>query len=315
MSKVMADADDDVLIDSWVRSLRARARSEATVSAYVTDARKLDVWLSEHGTTPTAATRRDLEGYLAALRVDNKAPATIARRYRSFLQFYKWLEEEDELDAANPMVKMSPPKVPVQPPPVITPSDLTKLLAACDTPRQRPGKPLATNPDKATFENKRDKALVLLLATTGIRAGELMGIDVEDVDKSRETFVVTGKGGRDRIVALMPKPAEAVDRYLRARRRHPKAALRYLWLGDKGRLTDSGLRQLLERRCDDAGIGHINPHRFRHTFAHEAKSRGMTDGDLMAIAGWNSPQMLHRYGASAAAERARESHRRFFGKD
>ena len=66
---------------------------------------------------------------------------------------------------------------------------------------------------------------------------------------------------------------------------------------------------------DDAGIEHINPHRFRHTFAHEAKSRGMSDGDLMVIAGWQSPQMLHRYGASAAADRARDSHRRLFGKD
>ena len=91
------------------------------------------------------------------------------------------------------------------------------------------------------------------------------------------------------------------------------AKLPNVWLGPRGPLTDSGLRQLLERRCAKAGIRPINPHLFRHTFAHEAKRRGMADDALMSVAGWRSPQVLHRYGASAAAERARESHRKLFG--
>jgi site-specific recombinase XerD len=303
----------DELLESWKRSLRARARSEATIDAYLTDTRQLDAWLTAHGTDLTSAGRRDIEGFLAEMREAGKAPATIARRYRSFLQFYKWCEEEDEVDV-NPMSKMSPPKVPVQPPPIISADHLTKLLASCDTPRGGPGRAKPTT-DKLTFENKRDRALILLLTTTGIRAGELMGMERADVDLNNGTFTVMGKGGRARIVALMPKPADALDKYLRVRRKHPKADLPALWLGEKGRLTDSGLRQLLERRCDDAGIERINPHRFRHTFAHEAKSRGMSDGDLMSVAGWNSPQMLQRYGASAAAERGREAHLRLFGKD
>lgn len=301
------------LLDSWRRSLRARARSEATIDAYMTDCGQLDAYLTAHDKTLANADRRDLESFLAEMRVAGKAAATIARRYRSFLQLYKWLDEEAELDGASPMVHMSPPKVPVQPPPVISDDDADKLIAACRARRARPGRAAPSNPDRASFENARDTALVMMLLSTGVRAGELMGLAVTDVDMSNDTFMVMGKGGRARIVALMPKVSDALDRYLRARRRHPKAKLPELWLGDKGRLTDSGLRQLLERRCDDAGIEHINPHRFRHTFAHVAKSRGMTDGDLMAIAGWNSPQMLHRYGASAAAERARESHRKFFG--
>jgi integrase len=72
---------------------------------------------------------------------------------------------------------------------------------------------------------------------------------------------------------------------------------------------------MLDRRCAQAGIRHINPHLFRHTFAHEAKKRGMADEALMQIAGWRSSQMLHRYGASAAAERAREAHRKLFGDE
>lgn len=305
---------DDELIASWSRSKRAEGRSEATIEAYENDTRRLAEHLETHGLSLSTAKRGDLEACLADGRTAGLAPATLARRFRSWQQFYKWAEEEEEVDA-NPMAKMKPPKVVAPPVPVIPADMLAKLLAECTRPRKRLGRPAPANPDRASFENKRDTALVLMLSTTGVRAGEIMGLTVDSIDLNAATFTVMGKGGRARVVALMPKPAEALDRYMRARRRHAAANLSALWLGERGRLTDSGLRQLLERRCDDAGIEHINPHRFRHTFAHEAKSRGMSDGDLMAVAGWQSPQMLHRYGASAAADRARDSHRRLFGKD
>jgi integrase len=66
---------------------------------------------------------------------------------------------------------------------------------------------------------------------------------------------------------------------------------------------------MLRRRCDDAGIEHINPHRFRHTWAHEFRAQGGSEGDLMYLAGWSSTAMAHRYGSSAAAERAQQAAR------
>ncbi len=303
---------DDALIASWSRSKRAEGRSEATIEAYENDTRRLAEHLASRGHELSTARRGDLEACLAEGREAGLAPATLARRFRSWKQFYRWAEEEEEV-AANPMAKMKPPKVVAPPVPIITAETLAKLLAECARPKKRIGRPAPPNPNRATFENKRDTALVMMLSTTGVRAGEIMGLAVDDVDLNSATFTVMGKGGRARVVALMPKPAEALDRYMRVRRHHAAKALPALWLGERGQLTGSGLRQLLDRRCDDAGIEHINPHRFRHTFAHEAKSRGMSDGDLMSIAGWQSPQMLHRYGASAAADRARDAHRRLFG--
>jgi integrase len=195
------------------------------------------------------------------------------------------------------MMEMRPPSVPVQPVPIIPADNMSALLVACEGKR---------------FEDRRDRAIVLMLATTGVRAGEIMGLAVDDVDVRRGAFTVTGKGRRRRHIELLPRTAEALDRYLRVRRTHSSHGLSALWLGAKGRLSTSGLAQMLERRCRTAGIAPINPHRFRHTFAHKAKALDMSDGDLMAIAGWQSPQMLHRYGASAAAERARAAHRRIF---
>lgn len=95
-----------------------------------------------------------------------------------------------------------------------------------------------------------------------------------------------------------------MNRYLLARRRHRLAASSDLWLSAKGRFTDSGVRQMLERRCDAAGIARMHPHQFRHTWAHLCKSRGMNDDDLMTLGAWRSREMLARYGRSAADERA-----------
>lgn len=300
MGRVAADP----LLDSFARSKRAGGCTEGTIESYLIDARMLVAHLAPRELA--SATRRDVEAFLSAQVDAGKAPATIAHRYRSFVQLFRWLAEEEELDGPNPMTKMRAPIVPESPPPVITAETFERLVATA-------GKQRRTQSPRSTFENRRDPAILRLLWSAGMRAGELMNLEVGAVDLRAEQFVVMGKGRKSRTIALLPAAADALDRYLRARVRHRHAGLPWLWLGDKGHLTTSGLRQMLERRCNEIGIEPINPHRFRHTFAHEAKRRGMSDGDLMDVAGWSTPQMLQRYGKSAASERARESHRKLFG--
>jgi integrase len=78
----------------------------------------------------------------------------------------------------------------------------------------------------------------------------------------------------------------------------------------KGHLSTGGLRQMLERRCDQAGIARIHPHMFRHHFAHSWLIQAGAESELMALTGWKSRAMLSRYAAATVAERAAESHRR-----
>jgi len=122
-----------------------------------------------------------------------------------------------------------------------------------------------------------------------------------------------GRAARGRAVPFGTKTAQALDRYLRARARHPDGRrLDALWIGQKTRkpLTVSGAGKLLARRSQEAGLGRIHPHQFRHTFSHMWLTAGGNETDLMRITGWKSRSMVDRYARSAGAERAREQHRR-----
>lgn len=236
--------------------------------------------------------REHVESWMA-MRREQVKPASLSLQFRALVQFFKWAVEEEEIER-SPMEKIKPPRVPDAPVPVVEADAFRKLLKTCE------GK---------GYNDKRDAAILLFLYDSGVRLGELAGLQVDDIDlKARQAFV-TGKGSNLRAVSFGAKTAQAIDRYLRLRRSHRRASVGALWLGQDGPLGDSGIAQLIARRCKEAGLPRVHAHQFRHTFAHEFRVNGGDPNDLMRLAGWKSPQMLARYGASAADSRARANYR------
>lgn len=156
------------------------------------------------------------------------------------------------------------------------------------------------------FTQRRDRAIMLTLADTGVRLGELLSMRVDTIAYDDAIAEVEGKTGA-RFVKFGATAWEAVDRYLRSRSAHPRVDRPELWLSAKGALGGSGVAQMLKRRGREAGIEGVHPHRFRHTFAHQWLADGGQENDLVQLAGWTSNQMVGRYGRSAANARAMDA--------
>lgn len=283
-------------IDSFGRWLRFQNKSDNTITIYVGAARKFAAWLGEERAERDWAQvePEHVRDFIIHI-LETRTAGYASNLFRALQQFAKWYASEE--DTVNPMAGMKPPMLPEQDTPVLREEQLKALLKSCE------GK---------EFTQRRDAAIIYLFMDSGLRRAELTNLTVEDVDLDHREVTVMGKGRRTRVVSFGKKAAWALDRYITERARHRWASLDALWLGEKGKgpMTASGIFQMIQRRGQALGIPGLHPHVLRHTWAHLMKAGLMSDDEIMKLAGWRSPQMLTRYAASTASERARESGRR-----
>ena len=284
------------LLDSFLLHLRGERKSPQTVKTYGDGARAFLSWCEANPAHVSLLTPATVNTWVASLLDAGAEAATARSRQLAVRRFSAWLAAEGEIPV-DELARMSPPKLDVKAIHPLTDDQLVALLAACKGPDLR---------------DKRDEAIIRLMTETGARAGEILALQVTDVDVAAGTAVISrGKGGNGRRVPFGPRTGAAVDRYIRARRRHRLASTPVLWLGQGGKeFGYYALRDTLRYRAGRAGIGALNPHLLRHTAAHRWLAAGGSEGGLMAVAGWTRPDMLLRYTKARAEQRAADEARK-----
>jgi len=285
------DTSNAAILDSFALAIHNRA--DSTQRLYRTQLRRFADWLKTADRPGGSAgdllavARSDIEAYLVACA--GLAPNTRRSRWVALRTFYGWAADEAEVDP-NPILKVKAPPKGDTTTEILSGDQLAALFKACAG---------------TEFLDRRDLALFRFLAATGLRCAECTGLAVGDIDlTNRLAFVRHGKGDRARVARYDAATAAAMDRYKRARARQRLASSDAWWLSRVGPLTPSGVRIVLARRADMAGLGAVHPHMLRHTFADRYLSAGGNEGDLQRLGGWESAAVMRRYGAVRAVDRA-----------
>jgi site-specific recombinase XerD len=266
------------LTPSWHAALHAfdsdlarRAVAARTRLAYAQDCEQFAGWAAGRGLEPAAVDVRSLRRYVASLSQAGRAPSTIARKLASLRGLFGVLLTLGER-ADNPADLLSAPKRPQTLPHVLKPSEVAVLLDRIP----------ATDPLAV-----RDRALFELAYAAGLRAEELVTLDVGDVDFDAETVRVEGKGDKTRLVPVGEHAARAIDRWLSTGRPAlASAPSGPLFVSKTGRrLSTSDVRRRLRVWSREAArhapaLAQAHPHALRHSFATHLLEGG---ADLRAI--------------------------------
>ena len=258
-------------LDAFDQDLRRRAVAAKTLRAYAIDATQFAEWATARGLEPASVGVRELRRFLAELSEAGQAPATVARKLAALRALLR-VQIELGLRRENPAELLSSPKRPRRLPRVLKPDEVEALLDRIP----------ATTPLEL-----RDRALFELAYASGLRAEELVTLDLDSVDFDSETVRVEGKGGKTRIVPVGEPALRALERYLAAGRPTLETpAERALLLSKSGhRLSTSDVRRRLRiwaRRSAQRAPALVDahPHALRHSFATHLLEGG---ADLRAI--------------------------------
>ncbi len=262
-------------LDRFLEMMSAeRGAAKNSISAYRRDLQDYGAHLGNR--TVTEATPQDVRDYLAHLDDQGMATSTAARRLSAIKQFHLFLQSEG-LSPDNPTRIIQGPRQKPALPKTLQNTDTKKLLAAA-------AENLNGKEATALFKALRLQCLVELLAATGLRVSELVGLKYAAVIAERDVLVITGKGGRQRMVPVSARAQSVLQRYLAALKGETEGAPTWLFPshGAGGALTRQHFALQLKDLARAAGLNaaKISPHVLRHGFASNLLNHG---ADLRAV--------------------------------
>jgi integrase/recombinase XerC len=297
----LAEAMVGVLADYERHLVSERDLALHTVRAYLSDVAGLLDHAARLGIDDVAALDlRTLRSWLARQQVTGHSRTTLARRATAVRVFTAWLARTGRLPV-DVGATLRSPKPHQALPPVLRQDEARELIDAA-TRLADDGSPVGM----------RDVAMLELLYATGVRVGELVGLDVDDVDRSRNVVRVFGKGRKERTVPFGNPAAAAVDTWLRLGR--PSLAVpgagAALFVGTRGRRIDQrAVRTLVHRRIADVeGAPDIGPHGLRHTAATHLLEGGADLRSVQELLGHASLATTQLY-THVSTDRLRQAYR------
>jgi integrase/recombinase XerD len=258
----------------------------------------------------------DLRQYIVYMRDEYKpnrpggstaplSPSSLENIWKALRSFFSWAEEE--LGITRPDLRLAKPP---NPPPEINPythQEIQALVAACERTALSSGKRQPFTMRRPT--GLRDKAIVLTLLDTGLRAGELCRLKIQDLNQDKLYVAPYGSGRKtkSRMVYLGRSTTRAIHRYLIER--NSAAEREPLFITRRGDpLNRNTVRHMITSLGNRAGVSNTYPHRFRHTFAIQYLRNGGDVFTLQRLLGHSTLEMVRRY-LQLADRDAAEAHR------
>jgi site-specific recombinase XerD len=291
----------EAALAEYDRDLRARGAAERTRKAYGVDLAGFVAWVEPQGPGPTAIRHRDVRRYAAALSAAGAAPATVARKLASIRGLYGFLVRTERA-GQNPAELVSSPKRAETLPKVLNTEQMRSLLEGI--------------PAHTPLE-LRDRAMLELAYSCGLRCEEIVNLDEGALDHETEQLRVMGKGSKERILPVGEPAQRALENYMQRGRRalatDPRE--RALFLSKSGkRLSNSDITRRLGLWTREAAMAAgVSPHSLRHSFATHLLEGGAdlrTIQELLGHASISTTQVYTRVDAARLRDTYAASHPR-----
>lgn len=257
----VAQKKNSDFLNSFISAKKIEGCSEKTLNYYQNT---IDKMLCVINLTINHITTSDIRSYLSCYQEEHSSSkVTIDNMRRVFSSFFAWLEDEDYI-AKSPVRRIHKVKTDTLVKEVLSDEQLELLRDNCD--------------------NKRNLAIIDILASTGIRVGELVKLNRDDIDFNERQCVVFGKGNKERIVYFNARTKLHLQQYLESRTDNNPA----LFVSNKSphnRLTIGGVEMCIRKMGKHLNIPKVHPHKFRRTLATMAIDKGMPIEQVQRLLG------------------------------
>lgn len=281
--------DNNNIINLFLATLKIEGRTDSTIEAYTQEYKLFFAFVDKN---VRDVTTNDIRMYLAHCKTVRKnSDVTLNNRIRNLRSLFKWLTAEDYIDK-DPLRKINQVKTETRVKDVITDEQAEVIRCSCD--------------------RERDTAIIDLLSSTGMRVGELVGINRNDLDFANGECIVFGKGRKERVVYIDGRAKVHLKNYLDSRT-DDNEALFVSCRSPYNRLTTAGVRSIVNTVKANTNINnlHIHPHKFRRTMATNMINRGARAEEVQQILGHASVETTLRCYAKISNNVVKDAHRRY----